>query len=718
MLKMFDGLPISGKLMAMIAGTGLLLSGSIGLTTLSQTDKALKEDVEALVQSVAESQHYALNIYLDSIKQDLASVATNPYTMHALLDFQESWYLIGDTPTQTLQNLYITDNPHPLGEKENLVDAGDKSEYSAAHASYHPWFRDFLRAKGYYDIFLFSTEGDLVYSVYKEADYATNMLNGQYADTDLGNAFRAGMEIGRGETAFFDFAPYEPSHGAPASFISSPIYGEYGDKVGVLVFQMPVDRLNKALSSRAGLGKTGQAYVVGADGFLRSDAPLTENSTILRAQASPGLMDKFGKADVFHTTNYRNDEVITATAPIKFHDTEWTIVAEQTEKEALSHAHEIRNMMAILSVLILALATVGAWLLSRRISIPLANLKTVTGEIAEGARDIDVPGVNRTDELGEMARAVDKLRKDVALGEEISKDAQREAEERATLSAEGAQKMKLLIAKFDETVKAALEEMGAATGFLSTNSQSMSSIAAQTQEKSGEVVNASQAASSSVQSVAAATEELSASIHDITHKIESSDRATSHAAEHVQTMQSHVSSLETATMSIGDVVQLITDIAAQTNLLALNATIEAARAGESGKGFAVVASEVKTLANQTSRATDDIQRQVGDIQNVAQATVSGIKEIMDVIAQLETSSSEIAAAMSQQSAATGEISQSIQHAAAGVQNVDSNISSVSLAANEAGQAASEVQSSTVVLTKQAQVLREEIERFLKDIQAA
>ncbi len=719
MLDKFDQLPISQKLMAMIVGSGLTLGAAQGATSLFQVSNTVSENAHNTLSGIAESRRDALNAYLSSIEQDLRTVATNPYTLNALSSFNEGWSELGGNQTARLQDLYINDNPNPLGEKEKLDFAPDGSLYSAAHADFHPWFRQFLQERGYYDIFLFEPDGDMVYSVFKELDYATNVERGEYRNTDLGNAFRAGLNGKVGEVSFFDFEPYSPSHGAPASFMSTAIPDGNGGVAGVLVFQMPIDRLNQVMSSLAGLGKSGESYVVGQDSLLRTDAPRAADSTILSAKSGPKLLDwSVSETDVHTGRNYEGDKVLAAAAPLAFKGVEWRVVAEQSEAEALAAIGQVRNWTILLGLLLLSGTTYAAYLLSRRVTGPITALSDATNAIASGDKTVSVPGTDRTDELGPLAKAIDFFKREMIAAEEKSATDKAEAEARAQESADKARRMENMTQMFDEQVQQALNQVSIAIDNLDNNAVSMSALATQTENQSTDVASASQRASSNVQNVAAATEELTSSIGDISGKITASDQATIQAAERATAMQSRINSLETATGSIGEVIELITNIAAQTNLLALNATIEAARAGEAGRGFAVVASEVKSLANQTAKATEDIQRQVGGIQDTTQATVTGIREIMDVINALQDSSSEIASAMGQQSDATQEIAVSVQQAAQGVQDVDANIGAVHSAAQEVGASATQVKSAGEELSSQSIKLRGMIETFLKDVRAA
>jgi methyl-accepting chemotaxis protein len=218
--------------------------------------------------------------------------------------------------------------------------------------------------------------------------------------------------------------------------------------------------------------------------------------------------------------------------------------------------------------------------------------------------------------------------------------------------------------------------------------------------------------------VASATEELSASVDEIGRRVRESSEIAEAAVRQAEQTDGRIGKLSRAAQQIGDVVKLITAIAEQTNLLALNATIEAARAGEAGRGFAVVASEVKSLANQTAKATDEIRQQIASMQTVTTSAVGAIRNISTTISEINEVTAAIAAAVEEQGAATREIARNIQHAAGGTSEVSSNIVGVSTASAEAGAAAGQVLSASAALRREADVLRSEIDAFLSNIRAA
>ncbi len=768
-------LRISHKLPAFIAGAALVTGLAIGVANYVNAAKEVETGAMTKLEALMEGRRSALTDYLATIEQDLRFQASNPTVIEALASFKAAWAEVGGNPTKELQRLYIDENPHPTGQKENLDLADDGSTYSSVHGRYHPWFRQFLRERSYYDIFLFDLEGNLVYTVFKELDYATNLMTGQWKDSDLGNVFRAARDnAASGVLAFFDFRPYAPSHGAPASFIAKAVRDAEGKVAGVLAFQMPIDRINAVMQISAGMGESGEAYIVGSDNLMRSDSRFSEESTILKTKVKGETVRLAleGQSGVQEVLDYRGVPVLSAYGPVAFHGTNFAVLAEVDVEEALAGVVSMRNISLVIGAIVLVVVGLIGVLLARSVARPIALMTGAMGRLAEGDKSVEIPAQDRTDEIGEMAQAVQVFKDNAIRMEELAKEqaeaerqaaeakekaaeeerrreaerleAERQAEEekraaeqrvqeekaeaerqkaeeaaeRQRKAEERAKRLEALIQGFDSQVSSALETVSSAATQMQTTAQSMSATAEESSRQSTAVATASEQASSNVQTVATAAEELSTSIAEISNQVAQSAKIAEEAVREAERTNSTVQGLAEAAGKIGDVVGLINDIAGQTNLLALNATIEAARAGEAGKGFAVVASEVKNLANQTAKATSEISGQIGDIQAATEGAVGAIQGIGATIAKINDIASSIASAVEEQGAATSQISRNVQEAAKGTQEVTDNITAVTQAAVETGSAANQVLGTAEEMAQQSTTLREQVESFLTQIRAA
>ena len=351
----------------------------------------------------------------------------------------------------------------------------------------------------------------------------------------------------------------------------------------------------------------------------------------------------------------------------------------------------------------------------RNVAVAVVRLTDAMKKLADGDLKVEIPGTGRGDEIGAMVNSVEIFRQN-AINLEASK-AEQEVQ-KAAAEAEKRRSMNELADRFDATVKGVVGAVSSASTQLQGNAQSMSAISEETSRQAIAVASATEQASSNVQTVAAAAEELSSSINEISRQVAESSSIANQAVEEAQNTNARVEALAQVAQKIGDVVKLIQDIASQTNLLALNATIEAARAGEAGKGFAVVASEVKALANQTSKATEEIGAQIGAIQTEANGMVNAIQGIGQTIARINEIATTIAAAVEEQGAATQEIARNVQQAAAGTNEVSANIGGVTKAAEEAGHGAEQVLGAANELSQQSAVLSREIDSFITTIRAA
>lgn len=355
-----------------------------------------------------------------------------------------------------------------------------------------------------------------------------------------------------------------------------------------------------------------------------------------------------------------------------------------------------------------------ALLITRSLTAPIGTLTAVMGAMSAGNLAASVPGTDRRDEIGTMAKALETFRSQLLEAQsEQARHTAAETQERDRLERRHA-----VVERFVQTMMQLSGQFNTASAELSTAARHLSSTAADTADQARSVAGSAEEASANVQTVASSVEELSASVHEIGERVNQSSGVSDTAYSEALQSADAVRGLSVAVSAISDVLTLIKGIADQTNLLALNATIEAARAGEAGRGFAVVASEVKDLAGQTAKATEEIAAKIGEIQDQTSGTVSSIEEIVRIISAVKDIAATIANAVEQQGIATAEIASSCQNAARGAGAVTDTIAEVGRSAETTGTASSQLMALSNDLSARAQALTEVVDTFVRDLEAA
>lgn len=371
-----------------------------------------------------------------------------------------------------------------------------------------------------------------------------------------------------------------------------------------------------------------------------------------------------------------------------------------------------RQQLIGLTLGALGLGIAIAWAISRSITKPLRGIILVMQALAKRDLSVAVTGIDRKDEVGEVARSVLVFKESM-----VEADRLRAEQEVLKMQAEAARHgaMLALAERFETAIGGVVNAVSSAATELQSTADSLAVTAGETARQSTAVAAASQQATQNVQTVASATAELSASIREIGSQVTEASQIVANAVAQAEDTNVKVKLLSEAAQKIGDVVTLINQIASQTNLLALNATIEAARAGEAGKGFAVVASEVKNLASQTAKATEEIAGQVRAMQDATGTSAEAIDAITRTINRVNDISTSIAEAVEEQGAATREISRNIQEASAGIAEASSNIAAITNASQATSTSSIQVRVAVSELAKNGERLRSEVGSFLRTV---
>ena len=408
-------LKLAFKLPAMVVAIALVTGASLALAAYAVSSSIVNSQAEQRLTAAAANARSALDAYLNEVAEDLTLFAGRSEIAADIDLFSGAMRSLkgqGD-PTELLQDAYITQNPNPAGERFKFDTSDRLPVYDLHHRSLHADFRDLLEKRGYYDVLLFDTDFNNVYTVFKEADFATNFAEGggPWADSDLGKVVRAAMAGTEGQVFLSDFAPYGPSGGAPASFIAAPVYDQ-SFLIGVLAYQMPSGRIGAVLDRTQGLGESGETYLVGQDGLARNDSPRTDGNDVLTLplQGEAVSAALAGSPAIGPLAHHEGATYVAASEPLTFGGVDWAVVALESEADISAPSAGLRNTMLIIGLVLLALAAATSILIARTITRPITRLTDAMAEIAGDKLDAVVPGLERADELGYMAEAVDVFR--------------------------------------------------------------------------------------------------------------------------------------------------------------------------------------------------------------------------------------------------------------------------------------------------------------------
>lgn len=348
----------------------LAIAGAVGLVGFGFDRHATEvrvRDAREELGLLMTLRRSTLREYWNTVQAEVAFWGMAPRVRDSLADLRQAWNALGNDAGERVRRLYLDENPHPPGSRRELASASDGSAYSAAHAALHPLARRFVEYRDYYDFFLISPDGDVLYTVEKEDDFATNLVDGPWRDTGLAEAFvRARDQAAEGTVVFTDLARYAPSADEPAMFSATAVRGNDGELLGVLAVQLPIERLREIMQFTAGMGESGETYLVGEDLLMRSDSRFSEESTILRTAVETETVRRAlrGETGVDVTDDYRGVRVVSAYAPIDHAGRRWAVMAEIDRAEVLAPVRSARELLVLGGLGALGLCLVSVRVLS------------------------------------------------------------------------------------------------------------------------------------------------------------------------------------------------------------------------------------------------------------------------------------------------------------------------------------------------------------------
>ena len=614
-----------------IASVTVLVAALVSISAWIGGNGSVSLTENALINA-AKGRTSTVSLYMDQLRSEMHGLASHTTLADAASDLYGGWRVLKAEAAETLKKTYVSDNPHASDEKYKLTAVESNVFYAQSHSKKHPLIAEMIESGVFRDVMFVGKEGNVYYSFRKGPAFTRNINDKGAINEELKVKLEPILQLARDGEKEFDaidgFTGFVENQGRVTAYMVAPIV-KWGQVLAAVVFEIDTKPLAKLLMDTTGLGDTGRVMLVSADlqkiDFASHKVEALPDS--MNALALKAVSGEMATGDVV-----ANDQRYRAIAvPMHVLGTQWAMLAEQSYDELLAPSKKLTNSLLMVGGILLILVGGLCAYIVRSSLAPLQQLNHGVMQIAEENYSVDLPDSTRPDEIGELSRSIDVLRIKAQERRKLEDQSHQEQSERAKRQ----QAIERMIDGFRTSSTDLLNNVSTNMDAMRMTAQILSDMADQTADKATVSASESEVASGNVQTVACAAEELAASIEEIKRQVTETSTVVHQATEATRVTTDTVSGLSQSAQNIGDVIAMIQAIAEQTNLLALNATIEAARAGEHGKGFAVVASEVKELANQTSKATEEISSQIQDIQGSTEEAVHAIKGIAETMEKVE-----------------------------------------------------------------------------------
>ncbi len=563
------------------------------------------------------------------------------------------------------------------------------------------FYKNYIEKYGYYDLFLIAPDGHIFYTVTKEADFNTNILTGKYASSNLGQLIK---EVSQTKNyGFVDFAPYAPSNGDPAAFISQPLLNINDEPSLYVALQLPLEGIQIIMGVREGMGETGESYLVGRDLRMRSDSFSDPSDHTVKASFA-GTIDKNGvdteatkrafkgEKNTNIITDYNGNPVLSSFDRIEFANFNWAILSEMDEPEAFASIQSNTNFTIILIIVIAFIVALIAIFIAKRIATPITEVALVAQQVAVGNLTATVKKTSN-DEIGSLQEAIGDMISNLSrMVENISGIAIQQASTSEELAAITTQTSRTVTEQqsISEQLATAMQEMGATVNEVAQSTTTTSS----------------------------AVDNIQSKVHGGSKKLDETYQSIICMIEQIQQSEQSVQKVRNDFDQVVNILDVIKGIADQTNLLALNAAIEAARAGEQGRGFAVVADEVRQLAQRTQDSTKEIDNMINTIVNGANSSVEIMSDSVSSASDVQKHATDVIELnkvieneMNQITDLSAQIATAAEEQSVVVDEILQNVETLNTGVAETSQATDNIAESSVELAHLATELEKEASAF-------